>query len=281
MKYLNTKPGSIEEIAAKMQSNIKDEDYQQLFKKELDKAGKGIGSMSPQEKKDFFNKIDKMHKGKNEAKVDELTSGQKKLPPALQKAIKSKEDKKEGVEHTHDDGTKHTHKDGDKDHTHDKKESVEETHMSQTKKANNHQKSADGEKEIVKSEDLDNKDKPTVKDVIGQLKGAVKAHDKQAKDLEKAVKTEADDHGNEINQKKLDKVKQGEKKPVDPEPKMKFKSFKEAMNTVGDSEHQKTNTGPQMKKSSKDKDIKTIKGNTDAGSKPTPVDTTPDIEYKN
>ena len=51
MKYLNTKPGSIEEIAAKMQSNIKDEDYQQLFKKELDKAGKGIGSMSPQEKK--------------------------------------------------------------------------------------------------------------------------------------------------------------------------------------------------------------------------------------
>jgi hypothetical protein len=237
-----------------MQSNIKDEDYQQLFKKELDKAGKGIGSMSPQEKKDFFNKIDKMHKGKNEAKVDELTSGQKKLPPALQKAIKAKEDKKE---------------------------SVDETHMSQTKKANNHQKSADGEKEIVKSEDLDNKDKPTVKDVIGQLKGAVKAHDKQAKDLEKAVKTEADDHGNEINQKKLDKVKQGEKKPVDPEPKMKFKSFKEAMNTVGDSEHQKTNTGPQMKKSSKDKDIKTIKGNTDAGSKPTPVDTTPEIDYKN
>ena len=254
MKYLNTKPGSIEEIAAKMQSNIKDEDYQQLFKKELDKAGKGIGSMSPQEKKDFFNKIDKMHKGKNEAKVDELTSGQKKLPPALQKAIKAKEDKKE---------------------------SVDETHMSQTKKANNHQKSAKGETEIVKSEDLDSKDKPTVKDVIGQLKKAVKAHDGQAKDLEKAMKTEADDHGNEINQKKLDKVKQGEKKPVDPEPKMKFKSFKEAMNTVGDSEHQKTNTGPQMKKSSKDKDIKTIKGNTDAGSKPTPVDTTPEIDYKN
>ena len=211
MKYLNTKPGSIEEIAAKMQSNIKDEDYQQLFKKELDKAGKGIGSMSPQEKKDFFNKIDKMHKGKNEAKVDELTSGQKKLPPALQKAIKDKEDKKE---------------------------SVEETHMSQTKKANNHQKSADGEKEIVKSEDLDSKDKPTVKDVIGQLKGAVKAHTKQAKDLEKAMKTEADQHGDEINK---DKVKasmtKGEKKPqklhadsgskltkVETEPKVDYKN---------------------------------------------------------
>ena len=44
----------------------------------------------------------------------------------------------------------------------------------------------------MKKEDLDSKDKPTVKDVIGQLKGAVKAHTKQAKDLEKALKTEAD-----------------------------------------------------------------------------------------
>ena len=39
-------------------------------------------------------------------------------------------------------------------------------------------------------EDLDSKDKPTVKDVIGQLKGAVKAHAKQAKDLDKAMKNE-------------------------------------------------------------------------------------------
>ena len=207
MKYLNTKPGSIEEIAAKMQSSIKEDEYQKLFKKELDKAGKGIGSMSPAEKKDFFNKIDKMYKGKNEAKVDELTSGQKKLPPALQKAIKDKEDKKE---------------------------SVEETHMSTTKAMNKSQKDAKGEKEIVKSEDLDSKDKPTVKDVIGQLKKATKAHSGQAKELEKAMKTEADEKGNEINQGKMNMVKKGEKKPVDPEPKMKFKSFKEAMNTQGD-----------------------------------------------
>ena len=41
---------------------------------------------------------------------------------------KTLKDKKEGVEHTHDDGTKHTHKDGDKDHTHDKKESVEDVY---------------------------------------------------------------------------------------------------------------------------------------------------------
>ena len=42
------------------------EDYKQLFKKELEKAGKGIGAMSDQEKKDFFNKIDKKHTAKNE-----------------------------------------------------------------------------------------------------------------------------------------------------------------------------------------------------------------------
>ena len=46
----------------------------------------------------------------------------------------------------------------------------------------------DGEE---KTEALDKKDAPAVKDVINQLKGAVKAHGKQAKDLEKALKTEA------------------------------------------------------------------------------------------
>ena len=53
--------------------------------------------MTPDEKKAFFNKIDKMHAAKNEEKVDELTSAQKKLPPALQKAIKKKE-KNESVD---------------------------------------------------------------------------------------------------------------------------------------------------------------------------------------
>ena len=46
--------------------------------------------MSDQKKKDFFNKIDKMYKAKNE-----ITAAQKKLPPALQKAIKDKEQKEE------------------------------------------------------------------------------------------------------------------------------------------------------------------------------------------
>ena len=42
--------------------------------------------------------VDIYFEGVNEAKVDELTSAQKKLPPALQKAIKDKEDKKESVD---------------------------------------------------------------------------------------------------------------------------------------------------------------------------------------
>ena len=122
-KYLKTKDGSIEDLAKQMQNKVLESDYQDKFKKALDKEGKPLGHMSGAEKKAFFNKVDKMHKGKNEnamsvADVDRL--------------------KKQGM----------------------------------------------------KKEDLNSKDKPTVKDVIGQLKGAVKAHDKQAKDLEKAVKSE-------------------------------------------------------------------------------------------
>lgn len=98
MSYLESKTGSIQEVVKEMQKHIKDNAYQDMFKKELEKTGKGIGAMSDMEKKDFFNKLDKKYKAKDEAKVDELTSAQKKLPPALQKAIKDKEDKKESVD---------------------------------------------------------------------------------------------------------------------------------------------------------------------------------------
>ena len=181
MSYLKHKPGSIEELMANEASKLNDNAYQDMFKKELDKAGKGIGSMSPKEKKDFFNKIDSKYKAKNEAKVDELTKAQEKLPPALQKAIKDKETKKE---------------------------------------------------------DLDNKDKSVVKDVVSALKKATKAHDGQAKDLEKAMKTEADQHGDEINDKKVKaSMTKGEKEPkklhadsgskmtkVETEPKVDYKN---------------------------------------------------------
>jgi len=212
MKYLKSKPGSLEASAGQVSGFATEQEYQKLFKKELDKAGKGIASMSDQEKKSFFNKVDKMYKGKNEAKVDELTSAQKKLPPALQKAIKAKE----------------------------------------------------------KNEDLDSKDKPTVKDVVGQLKKAVKAHGQQAKDLEKAIKTEADTKGDDINQGKLDMVKKGEKKPVDPEPKI-GKSIKEMMKKKRDDVATTADTEKDKEK----------KATTLVGSKKSPVDLKPEVEYKN
>ena len=51
MSYLKHKPGSIEEMMANKAKVMKDNAYQQMFKKELDKAGKGIGSMSPKKKR--------------------------------------------------------------------------------------------------------------------------------------------------------------------------------------------------------------------------------------
>jgi len=361
MSYLKHKPGSIEELMANEASKLNDNAYQDMFKKELDKAGKGIGGMSPKEKKDFFNKIDSKYKAKNEevqesasqvqvkrdglgnfnlmlrgkeigyyhklgskymvyydkdgddydqsdevssemqakklaydnmnearfevegrvdykgvsgddnftividaknekdaedkvsdmlfkhrnqrkigpnggrgvddyeiesvtrtsksvtnkfstyhaaeykveAKVDELTKGQEKLPPALQKAIKAKETKKEGF-----------------------------ASDAQRKAA-----FASGYKEKDKKEDLGKEDDSIVKAVVGQLKKAVKAHDGQAKDLEKAMKTEADQHGDEINDKKKEASKKGEKEPkklnadtgtkltkVETEPKVDYKN---------------------------------------------------------
>ena len=61
-RYLEIKPGSISESIKRLS-----DDYQAIFKKELEKTGKGIGSMTPDEKKAFFNKIDKMHNAKSEA----------------------------------------------------------------------------------------------------------------------------------------------------------------------------------------------------------------------
>ena len=210
MKYLKHKPGSIEEIAAKMKPE--DSDYQAKFKKELDKAGKGIGSMSPKEKKDFFNKIDKMHKAKNE-----ITAAQKKLPPALQKAIKDKEQK----------------------------------------------------------EELTKDDKKVVTKVKDMLKKASQAHAGQAKELDKAMKTEKDNYGNEINKAKhaaYKDPKRGEHKPVDPKP-----SLKAVAKTVKEMMRKKKDDVATMADTEKEKEKKT----TLVGSKKTPVDTKPEVEYKN
>ncbi len=53
-------------------------EYQAFFQKALDKTGKSIPSMSDEEKKAFFDKIDSAWNGKGE-KNEELVGGQKKL----------------------------------------------------------------------------------------------------------------------------------------------------------------------------------------------------------
>ena len=72
MSYLQTKPGSLEEAIKR-----NDEDYQAMFKKELEKTGKSIPQMTPDEKKKFFNKIDKMHTAKNEVKEEQISEMKK------------------------------------------------------------------------------------------------------------------------------------------------------------------------------------------------------------
>jgi len=61
MTYLKQKPGSLEDVIAKQQSPYQESAYQDKFKKELDKAGRGIGSMTPKEKTIFFNKVEESY----------------------------------------------------------------------------------------------------------------------------------------------------------------------------------------------------------------------------
>jgi len=166
MKYLNTKPGSIEEIAANMSKHQNESGYQDMFKKELEKAGKGIGSMTPAEKKAFFNKIDDKYKAKNED-IKEAVDNPYAVGMAVAKKMKNDEPplEKSTITKAHDiaksikkdekneekDIPKGYHKMPDgtimKDSEHKK-----ETHTFMTKDMNKSKKDAKGEKEIVDPE---------------------------------------------------------------------------------------------------------------------------------
>src|SRR6056300_1108918 len=166
MKYLNTKPGSIEEVVANMSKHQNESGYQDMFKKELEKAGKGIGAMTPAEKKAFFNKIDDKYKAKNE---DIKEAVDNPYAVGMSQAMKSTGDKpplkKSTITKAHDiaksiekdekneekDVPKGYHKMPDgtvmKDSEHKK-----ETHTFMTKDMNKSKKDAKGEKEIVDPE---------------------------------------------------------------------------------------------------------------------------------
>ena len=87
MGYLKSKKGTLEDAVNKISKYATESDYQKMFKKELEKAGKGIGSMSDQEKKDFFNKIDKKYKGKNEETGNKTLTGSQKSKVDLKPKI--------------------------------------------------------------------------------------------------------------------------------------------------------------------------------------------------
>ena len=162
-KYLKTKEGSIEDVAKQMQNKVMENDYQDKFKKALDKEGKPLGHMSGAEKKAFFNKVDKMHKGKDEnamsvADVDRLKKqGMKKesLGKEDKPVIKKVVDKLKGASQAHAGQAKDLEKAMKTEKRIRPKrlgEELEETHMSTAKKQNAQQRSVGGEKEIIKKE---------------------------------------------------------------------------------------------------------------------------------
>ena len=235
MKYLNTKPGSIEEVVANLSKHQNESGYQDMFKKELEKAGKGIGAMTPAEKKAFFNKIDDKYKAKNED-IKEAVDNPYAVGMAVAKKMKNDEPPLE-------------------------KSTITKAH--------------DIAKSIKKDEKNEEKDIP---------KGYHKMPDGTImKDSEHKKETHTF-MTKDMNKSKKDA--KGEKEIVDPAPKMKFKEAykkvkKESMNTVGDATadqaNQRVGDGPKEN----DPDIKKPKAKADTGSKATPIDTSPEVEYKN
>jgi hypothetical protein len=172
-KYLQSRPGSIEEVAANLSKFATESEYQAMFKKELEKAGKGIGAMTPAEKKAFFNKIDNKYKAKNEA-VDNpyavgMAAAMKQTgdkPPLKKSTITKAHDIAKSIEKDQK-KEDYTNKDVDKFHKsldklvhksfghssdEKKKEMKKETHSFMTKDMNQKKKDAKGEKEIVDPE---------------------------------------------------------------------------------------------------------------------------------
>ena len=90
---------------------IEESEYQEFFKRALEKAGKSIPSMSDEEKKAFFNNIEKTWKGKGPKKEISETELEEAQSPAQKAAFQKTLDKKKG-------------KDGDDDEKEEVKESI-------------------------------------------------------------------------------------------------------------------------------------------------------------
>src|SRR5210317_1549589 len=253
MKYLNTKPGSIEEVVANMSKHQNESGYQDMFKKELEKAGKGIGAMTPAEKKAFFNKIDDKYKAKNED-IKEAVDNPYALGMAVAKKMKNDEPplKKSTITKAHD-IAKSIAKD-------DKKEEVTEA------KYPHKMYSKDGKEVEAKTPE----DHKKYADMGYTHKN--ETHSFMTKDMNKSKKDA-----------------KGEKEIVDPEPKMKQESIQDTIANVwkmSAEELEKIKTEAKYMKAQrmsqyKAEDEKNKKGTADTGSKMTKVDVEPKVDYKN
>ena len=318
MSYLKHKPGSIEELMANEASKLNDNAYQDMFKKELDKAGKGIGSMSPKEKKDFFNKIDDKYKAKNEETVNESAS-----------QVQVKRDGKgnfnlmfrgKEIGYYHKSGSKYMvyydNEDGDYNQSDEvssemqakklaydnmneevSQKDVDKFHTKLDKlvhKSFGH--SSDEKKKEVKEEDAYDKDdeKPKSKpkkDEKNEEKDIPKGYHKMPdgtimKDSEHKKETHTF-MTKDMNKSKKDA--KGEKEIVDPEPKLKQESLQDAIKSVWQlsaEELEKMKSEAKYMKAQrmnqyKAEDEKNKKGTADTGSKATKVDVEPSVDYKN
>ena len=161
-KYLKTKDGSIEDLAKQMQNKVLESDYQDKFKKALDKEGKPLGHMSGAEKKAFFNKVDKMHKGKDEnamsmPDVDRLKKqGLKKEETISERGGANTSSKQGSFAKSRKPKYRFGYRVAEKEPK--GKEQVNETHTTQTAKANAQQRAAGGEKSpisLMKNKSID------------------------------------------------------------------------------------------------------------------------------
>jgi len=198
-------------------------------KKELEKTGKGIGAMTPKEKSAFFSKIDKEYKAKNEEITEETIvefssqqikqaygiandprykqgnySGAVKAIEKLAKGLSQHPDVQKVLKRTNEDleeekvecpqckGKGCDHCDGKGYHM--------ESHMGQTKKANQSQKDAKGEKEIIKTVS------ETVLDMWKEAAGEKKEKEVEEEEVKKEEPKKDEDAAKKELEKKSDEV---------------------------------------------------------------------------
>jgi len=255
MKYLNTKPGSIEELAANMAKHQNESGYQDMFKKELEKAGKGIGSMTPAEKKAFFNKVDSKYTAKDEA-THTMPDG------TVMKGAKHKEEEK--------------HKEVVKEEdAYDNERFIiiggkAKRDVGNTPNKKDHVYAPDAKTALQ----LHKQGKKVYKEEVKE--GEVPAGLKKYLDKKSSDEKKEDITGDKQNQKQ--KSVGGEKSFKE----VYKRSKKEAMNTTGDATVDNANQNLEpTEKPENDPDVKVAKKKTDVGSKTTGVDTSPEIAYKN